>query len=221
MNLVVTNRFNLVGKKVFLDYKSNFSYHEVVKISISFNTYRSFWRIDKSKSGAKKIVDSFLLNEHLALINSLKLVSTEIELEKLSHRYCEEIRRLLQVYIKPEANLNSYNKTRKLIDLFIEHLVALSSDLKDHRSNLVPLLFVPIDSQILKCKDLIDKSTRTQLGIKNTSSFASIESRVKYTEIQKILKKRSVNLGIKYRIYLDLIWNNRYQSDADNLLDLT
>lgn len=221
INLIVSKRFNLVGKKIFLDYKSNFKYHEVVKISISSSTYRSFWRIDKSKPGAKKNVDSFLLNENSALINSLKLVSTETELEKLSHRYCEEIRRLLQVYIKPDANLNSYNKTRKLIDLFLEHLVSLSSDLKDHRCDLVPLLFVPLDSQILTYKELIDKTTRTQFRITNTSSFACIETRENYKALQEVLKKTAVDLGINHRIYLDLIWNNRYQSDADNLIDLT
>jgi hypothetical protein len=57
--MIDANRFNKVGDKVFLNSISPMSNNNIVEKSITSNTYRSFWCIDKSKPGAKKSLTLF------------------------------------------------------------------------------------------------------------------------------------------------------------------
>ena len=220
MNQQKALQFNEVGVRVFLNFKGTSTYENVVKYSITSNTYRSFWRIDNSKPGAKKIVDDYLTLNKSNIVCKLKSMSNEKELDDFSHLHCEAIRKLLGQMIRLDAKLDSYNKTRKLVDLFVEHLVALCSELENYKSILVPILFIPLDSQILRDIDLFNLTERKAFGIKNSSSFACVDQKEKYNKLQSFLKSKAIDLKISHRIYLDLAWNNRYLSTGENLLIL-
>jgi hypothetical protein len=220
MNSFDVKQLNLIGKKVFLDYNPSTKTYDISNISISFNTYRGFWRLTSSSPGASLLVRNYFNSQTTIIRDTLKRINTEIELDQFAHLNAEKLRDLLKPFMSTKIDIESYNKTRKLVDLFFEHFVALDEGLRFHRKILVPLLFVPLDSQILNCVDLFSSDDRKKLGIPSNMSFSRIKTKNLYNTIQTFLKEQAQLLNVENTIYFDLIWNNSHLSNASNLYDL-
>ncbi len=126
---------------------------------------------------------------------------------------------LLRKNIKHEQ-LKSFNKTRKVLDLYFEHLVALDSRFtKTEREKLSGLLFLPLDSWIIKNDFVFSSSERKELKLNMNYTFSCIRTLEHYYEIQNYLKE---NLkGLEHRIYFDLFWKSQYKNtNAKNLIEL-
>ncbi len=116
--------------------------------AVAQNTFRGFHRIDKSCSGAKEEFLAYFTSKEYSLINKLLKIDSREDLNDLENMICVEIHDLLS-NCNPNQ-LSSYNKIRKPVDLYIEHLVAMSKELDGARDKLIPFLFLPLDSQILR-----------------------------------------------------------------------
>ena len=140
----------------------------------------------------------------------------------MANRICEEVRAGLS-NIKPDQ-LASYNKVRKPIDLYIEHLVAMSFELEDDRQVLVPLLFLPLDGQILESSELFTDQELAQHGLRRSSTYSEVMTEESYLALQGIITRRASEVACElgrsfWAIYFDLIWNGRHSCWGGNLFE--
>lgn len=225
MENAITQKVNLVWKNVFSFPKLTYSYDELifVKQVLWWNTYRGFHKIDKNKPWAKAAFEKVMRLEKINIIQSLKDIKSEKDMDTLS--------KYLHVLIKKEleentkwSQLHSFNKIRKPIDIILEHIVALSIELDEVRSHVVKFLFLPLDSQMFNSDFVFSNDEIKYLWIKRDFSFKDIQTEDHYFTIQNFLREKAQKIHIDARIYFDLIWWDRYKKDLKNLFadsDLT
>jgi hypothetical protein len=129
------------------------------------------------------------------------------------------------INIKEEA-IASYNKVRKPVDLYIEHLVATSSDLDiTLRSKLAPLLFLPLDSQIFSNPAIFPLRELQNVNLSRNSTYQSVATEKTYTVLQSYLLEKSARISQGYgvafhRIYFDMFWGDRFRNQGSNLFEV-
>jgi hypothetical protein len=190
--------------------------------AVAPNTFRGFRRIIKFCPGAQKEFINYFLEQRSALVDDLTAVASRDDLQRLSNRICNSVRSRLS-NIKPEL-LTSYNKMRKPVDLYIEHLVAMAVELDKVRTALVPFLFLPLDSQILAQPGLFNDQELRFHGLNRKSTYQDIESERIYADLQEKLSHKADAVGAAchrpfHVIYFDLIWNDRYRNWGGNLFE--
>jgi hypothetical protein len=207
----IIDSVNKVGDKVFLNPSQLFDIDMLINCSLGLNTYRGFHKIDKSKEGSKKAFTKVLADNSTFIFDSLNSIKTISDLDDFERTICDRLYIELNKNIK-ENQLESFNKIRKPVDILIEHFVSMSKELERSRTQLIPFLFLPLDSQMFKSELIFSDAEIKSLRIKRNYTFSSIKSESQYFEIQDFLLEKSARLGVKNRIYLDLIWNDRYKS---------
>ena len=224
------------GSSVFLNPGREFPWTEIVNglvleesgssrkfYAVAPNTFRSFHRIDKSKPGAFPAFKQFFTDEKDAIISRLSGISNRHELHDLENEIAESIRVRLW-NIKPDR-ISSYNKMRKPIDLYIEHLVAMASELSSVRSRLIPLLLLPLDSQMISSDLVFSQEELHQAALSRSSTYSHVENRQSYMVLQQTVEKKAIEVSRRisrhfYPIYFDLLWNKRYCRKGSFLFEL-
>lgn len=212
----IIRKINETGDKVFFKPIPTFTYDQLVfeRKVLESNTYRWFHRRDKLQKGAKEAFDSVLKKEKQHIINSLINAKSEIDIDNLEIYLCkwlkEELKKNTKLY-----QLESFNKLRKPIDIVIEHLVAMGEEFNSVRQNLINYLFLPLDSRMFQSEIVFSDNEVKALKIKRCFSFKDIEEWNNYYKIQAFLKNKAKEIGIKNRIYFDLVWWNRYENDTN------
>lgn len=191
--------------------------------AVANNTWRGFHRTANSTYGSKKIFTAYFTKNKLKILSALNTISSMDELDSLEENICNDIRNELFGNIK-EDQLKSYNKIRKPVDLYIEHIVSMCSELTSNRTNIVKFLFLPLDSQIFSSSYIFSRSQLYSNGIKDNATFKDVQSQITYNSLQNILLKKSVDIsnciGKEFcRIYFDLLWNGRYRKPGRNLFE--
>lgn len=209
---------NIVGQRIFHNPNSLLSYETLTKRSLGPNTYRGFHKIDKSNSGAKDAFEKILKANSNFIIDTLIVSKTEKELDTLENDICDLLKIELKKNIKNEQ-LIPYNKIRKPLDIFIEHLVAMKTDFSQVRENLTKHLFLPLDSQMFQSDFIFSDKERLELKIKKRFTFKDILEKSHYYEIQDFLKQKANLIGLENKIYFDLEWNDRWKSNGNNLFE--
>ena len=115
-------KINEVGQHVFYNPSPLLTYDKLVKKALNHNTYRGFHKIDKTKSGAKVAFEKVLTENSKLVINSLLAAKNESDIDKLENEICKMLKDELKENIKNDQ-LKSFNKLRKPVDIFIEHVV--------------------------------------------------------------------------------------------------
>lgn len=207
---------NRVGDRVFLDPNPLLSYDELAERSLGSNTYRGFHRIDKDQDGAGAIFRQVLVRKRNLIQVRTNTATSESDLNILLKNVCRTLKKKLSQNIRADQ-LNSFNKIRKPMDIVIQHMVAMGEDFADARRNATEFLFLPLDSQVFQSDFIFTDQETSALGIKRTYTFKDIESEAHYFEIQDFLREKAKRIGIRHRIYFDLVWNNRYASSGTNL----
>ncbi len=183
--------------------------------AVGQNTFRGFHKVNKLLSGAKEAFTRYFLEQEPALTHSLSSVASRDDLDLLSNRICDEVSAGLGNCLPSQRR--SFNKIRKPVDLYLEHLVAMAVELAERRSRLVPLLNLPLDSQILAHPDLFSVHELTAHGLTRRSTYKDIHNQETYASLQRLLltKANSVaeSLGRSFHvIYFDLLWNDPFGS---------
>ena len=190
--------------------------HSILLSIVSANTFRGFHKIDKKRKGAKDVVSDYFLKNQVNIKSELVKVNNRDALDKLSHKIALDIRGKL-TNIKP-CCLIAYNKTRKLIDLYFEHIVLLSEELTNaQRKRLLPLLFVPLDEQIL----VKMKPHLSSVVLPSKPTMSSVVCKEAYDKIQCDISSFCKSNKISAPIALDLLWRNRYKKNGSDFLELT
>ena len=209
-------RMNEVGDTVFLTPSPLLSYEELVLKSLGSNTYRGFHRKNNNCLGASHTFRGVLTKKKDYLIRELNNLTSEIELNKLASELCSELIIELGKNIKP-SQLQSFNKVRKPVDIVFEHFVAMGDDFAPARKTATQWLFLPLDSQIFQSEFIFTAQEAKALGIKRRFTYKDIETAQHYADIQNFLKEKAANIGLNHRIYFDLVWNKRFESNGTNL----
>lgn len=231
-----SDSYLLKANHVFLEPSPTYHWDEIVKganvnslsgsrrrmSAVAQNTFRGFHRINKNCTGAKEGFTTYFLSNKKSLVSDLEKVKTRKDLNDLSNRICSEVR----IYLSNcnQTQLKSYNKVRKPVDLYIEHLVAMANELNIHRERLIPLLFLPIDSQIIAHDGLFTSSELTKSGLNRRSTYQEVIKEDRYDALQELLHQKASVVAQKrerpfYVIYFDLIWNNRHKNWGRNLFE--
>jgi putative zinc finger/helix-turn-helix YgiT family protein len=198
--------------------------------AVDGNTVRGLHKISKDKwlPGPKELFQRYFTEQQDRLIRELIAVSNrdgKQGLYQLSNQICNEIRDELRGNIKPDR-LTSYNRTRKPVDLYLEHLVAMAVELKEHRERLVPLLYLPLDSWMFNRPHLFTEQELDEHDLNRASKFGHVKDEKTYQALQQIVDRRagevSRRVGWSFQpIYFDLLWGNppRYQNKGRNLFE--
>ena len=191
--------------------------------AVGNNTWRGFHRTSNSIYGSKEIFTSYFSRCKQKILSALNSITSMEELHTLEESICNDIRNELFGNIK-ENQLKSYNKIRKPVDLYIEHIISMCSEISSSRINYVKLLFLPLDSQIFSSPYIFSRSQLYSNGIKDNATFKDVKSRITYNSLQRILLNKAVNIsnciGREFhRIYFDLLWNDRYRKPGRNLFE--
>ena len=216
---------------VFLDPRPVYGWDDIVTgtnapfPAVAGNTFRGFHRIDKGRPGAAPVFTSYFVENRSGLLESLRSVRDEADLDEVADRAVADLLARLEGVIKP-AQLESYNKVRKPVDLYVEHLVAMAREIgPETRERLVPLLFLPLDSQVFASEVCFRDSELRRHGVSRRSTSGSLSDAGAYAALQSILSERAgavaSHLGAPFhRIYFDLLWNDRWTRSGQNLFAL-
>lgn len=184
--------------------------------AVAPNTWRAFHTIDKTKTGASEIYKNYFIKNKDVIINELKNMKSSSELDELEEMILGEIRIEL-TNILPKM-LRSYNRLRKPIDLYIEHIVSMAVELENYRERLIPLLFLPIDSEILSSEHIFEVCELNRCGLNRKSSYGNINDKQTYDYLQELLIEKASMINRDFnRIFFDLFWNDRYLKNGGNL----
>lgn len=233
-----TSRFADRAEQLFLRPRCQYGWDDIVRgvyvcrqsgatvkmAAVAGNTFRGFHKINKDKHnmGAKKAFGDYLTANRQRLTTELLGVTDRDGLHRVSNLICTEVRTRLG-NIKPDQ-LASYNKVRKPVDLYIEHLVAMAFELAEARQVLVPLLFLPLDCQILESPELFTGPELAQHRLRRSSTYSEVTSEQSYMALQAIITRQAGEVAGKlgrpfWPIYFDLIWNGRHSSWGGNLFE--
>lgn len=190
--------------------------------AVAQNTFRGFYRINQKCPGAKTEFIKYFLDQRAALIDELSSVMTRSQLDRLSNTLCQAVKANLTNCVP--SQLHAYNKLRKPIDLYLEHLVAMAVELESARSRLVPLLFLPIDSQILSHPGIFSDRELSSYGLSRSSTYRDVAKETSYAGLQALLSRKAASVANArnrpfHVIYFDLIWNGRHNNWGGNLFE--
>jgi hypothetical protein len=191
--------------------------------AVGNNTWRGFHRCVDSICGSKEIFNSYFKANKIKILSTLNSIKTVNEMDMFEDTVCLDIKDALRGNIIA-SQLTSYNKIRKPVDLFIEHIAAMCSELSERRVFLTGLLFLPLDSQIFASPHIFSRSQLNSFGIRSNATFKDVQSRKVYGELQSTLSRKAADIsdsiGMEFhRIYFDLLWNDRFKSTGNNLFE--
>ncbi len=198
------------------------SWSEIVPRAVAQNSFRGFHRINTAFPGAKEPFVRYFLEQRVPLMDALTRARTRDEMHDLSNRICRRIREKLTNCLP--SQLRPYNKIRKLVDLYIEHLVAMAGEFEKQRRTLVPLLFLPLDKWIMAHPGLFSDRELSLHGLRRRSTYSAITSEQSYGALQKLVLEKAGAVAAEhdrpfYPIYFDLLWQNRYRRKGGNLFE--
>lgn len=231
-----TKIFLAKAEKIFLKPSQLYSYDEIINgctVKDKFGDVHIMSAIDKSiwrglhirrdvqdTDGPKLIYTEFFNNNKKHIIETLKSINNNFELNYFSNQIYEELNNILKRNIKEEKLV--YNRVRLPIDLVIEHIVAMAEELNSNRNKLVPLLFVPLDRESLRFA--FDEPELKKSNFDDIHSIGDIESSGEYDRLQNIVQQRAEKIGKQlggkyYRIYMELLWHKRDKNWGGNLFE--
>ncbi len=218
MNNEKINKLNNLGNQVYFNAENKLDFESVIKSCLGSDTYRGFHRIDKSKAGAGEVFKNILKDNKEKIIETLTSIKEEKELDDLINCIGDEIKLGLKANVDSKQ-LKSFNKIRKPLDIFFEHLISMGKDIEKTTSNIIQFLFLPLDSQMFQSCFVFEDEEIKKLKLSRNFTFKDIESKEQYEEIQIHLKDKALCIGLRERIFFDLIWNDRYLREGKNLIE--
>jgi hypothetical protein len=204
--------------QIFLRPTPEYDWSYIVPRAVGQNTIRGFHRVNTNCPGAKPVFVSYFIENKAALIADMTAIKSRAELHLLSNNICRKLKSRLD-NIKPKQ-LVPYNKLRKPVDLYIEHLVAMAHDLRHARQRLTPLLFLPLDCLIFAHHALFTDEELSAHNLSRQSTYKDVQSETIYSKLQKLVLDRADELKRSfYPIYFDLLWNDRSKRQGGNLFE--
>lgn len=200
------------------------------KKAVNLNTTQAFGKkltygnFGENKKKAMAVCDEFFLSQKDRIINELHShIRTKEAMDAFEHELVKSLQVALLAYTTPSLIEESYNRIRKVVDLYLEHIVSMASEIESEtRRLLTPLLFLPIDSWIIRNELIFDSESISRWGLTRKSSYGSVSKKTIFDDMQRYLmekaKEISIVLGVEFHvIYFDIFWSNRLNMPGGNL----
>jgi len=189
---------------------------------VGTNTFRGFYKVDKDKSGAGEAFKGYFISNKDNILYKLMKVESTQDLSNLENDIRNDIKGRLK-NIRQEM-LTPYNKIRKPLDLYFEHLVSMAKEIDTKRIHLINYLSLPLDSQMFMQPDVFSDRDLQIYRVSRDSTYKDVFTEEAYDGLQKIVRKKAGLLTKEicktfYPIYFDLLWNNRYKNWGLNLFE--
>lgn len=229
-------KFAEKANQIFLNPEVQYFWHDIVNgvyvrrenglpkkmYAVGTNTFRGFYKVDQDRPGAAKIFKDYFNTNKDEIISALKKVSSFEELSILEDKICREIKEQL-TNIKSEM-LISYNKIRKPVDLYFEHLISMSKETEDIREKYIEYLYLPLDSQMFQQPLIFSEDELKSNRLSRNSTYKDVIKKESYKNLQNIIRTKSLSIGNRigikfYPVYFDLLWNKRYKRWGTNLFE--
>jgi len=223
--------FQALAERLFMKPNPKYAYIDIVRgvkvcgksaplKAVGRNTFRGFYRKPGYNRGASSVFDPYFEENKGAILTSLAKIESRDQMNDFSEKIRKEIRgRLINV---EERQLESFNKVRKPVDLYIEHIVAMAEEISESdRSRLIPFLFLPLDSWILGSEHVFTESELRAFGLSRRSTYKDVAARPTYDALHRLTieKARAVSTSF-HPIYFDLLWSERFKREgAGNLFE--
>lgn len=227
------------AETIFLNPTVTYQYEDIIrgvqvnstrKKAVDINTTQAFGKkLDhgnfwENKVKAMEVCDEYFLAQKAHILKALcSTIKSREALDAFEHELYKGLQTALLPYSTSNLINESYNRTRKIVELYLEHIVSMATEISDdHRKDIVPLLFLPIDSWIMAKEFIFDDYNLARWGLKRNSSFGSIRSKALFDDMQRYLMKKaqeiSTIIGVDFHvIYFDVFWNNRLDIPGCNL----
>jgi len=190
----------------------------------AFGKKLSYGNFYDNKKKAMEVCDEVLLSKKDRIINELhSRIRTKEAMDAFEHELFMSLKEALLDYSTPTLIEESYNRIRKIVQLYLEHIVSMASEIdSETRKLLTPLLFLPIDSWIIKKELIFDSESIYRWGLTRGSSFGEIRKKTLFDDMQRYLVKKANEISMEFgaefhAIYFDIFWNNRINMPGDNL----
>ncbi len=195
--------------------------------AVAANTWRRLHRKDRNDPkclGPSKIFIPYFLDNKIKLLDKITTVKGQEDYHSALNDIRLDLLPELRHHIK-QGVLLSYNSVRKPIDLYMEHLVAMAKDLSSYRDKLVPLLYLPLDKDIMGRPECFSEEELWRNGIRRGDGYTYVRTEASYLDLQSSLAHRCARLSkmagnIVYPIYLDLLWNQRLTKPGSSLFEI-
>ena len=224
---------------VFLNPSVTYKYEDIIqgvqvnnvqKKAVNTNTTMAFGRkliygnFGENKNKAMKVCDEFFVSQKARIIDELIThIRTKEQMDKFGHELYTGLKEALLPYSTLDLLEESYNRIRKVVNLYLEHIVAMAEEIdSDTRRILVPLLSMPIDSWIMKEETIFESNSLNYWGLTRKSKYGEIKRKEIYDDMQSNLEKKadiiSKSFEIQfYVIYFDMFWKERWKGLEGNL----
>jgi hypothetical protein len=197
------------GDRIMLNPKSTLEFDVFYNEIVGGNTLRAFHRKEKNSVGPTEIVREFIIHSKVQIIKGLEKAKSTDDIDLLSDEFFRELKARLEVNVQDRV-LKNYNAVRKLVDLILEHVALIATELNENRKQIIPYLRVPLDSFILNSDCLFKYQEREDFSLKaNGGGFLSVRDKDQYHRIQNHLIKVSQSCKISNPIYFDVLWRDR------------
>ena len=222
---------------IFENVNKLYSYDEIINgvkegfkqnmYAVDPSTFRGFHRESHAKSEGIKVVEIYrrlFLKEKDNILSKLKTITSVDEMNDYEDCLGDKLKTELSkpIRVLKENKYGSYNRFRKVIDLTIEHIVSMSSELDKERQSLLDKLFLPLDSQIFGSKYVFSDDDIAHFNLSRDTSYGAITSKEQYTVLQEYLRNKACRISEEVApfklIYFDLFWGERLNAEnTDNL----
>ena len=206
------------GNRIMLNPAKPLEFEKFYMKIVGGNTLRAFHRKDNNATGPTEIVRDFIFSSKVQIIEGLKKAKNSADIDQLSDELFQELKEKLEVNVQDHV-LKNYNAVRKLVDLILEHVALIATELNENRKQIIPYLRVPLDSFILNSDCLFKYQEREDFSLKaNGGGFLSVRDKDQYHRIQNHLIKVAQSCKISNPIYFDVLWRDRinYQFNLIN-----
>lgn len=228
-----------VGEKIFLSDRVRFySYTELVNgvkrsgaradmvmTAVAVSSFQSYMPAQRQQM--LEFLRDYFLAKRSFVLQELPLCKTVEQLDVLSEQLRSDMwSEYSKVPFAQSHKVDSFNRTRNLIDLYIEHLVSMAEELAPLRPQLVPLLFLPLTSQIFD-SGIFSSDELKKANVTEKSTFGELVLQSDYQFLQQNALEKAQEFGSSFhRIYFDLMWqgkgkNRRYQEPGFNLFEIS
>lgn len=230
--MTINDKFLTTCELVYIKHERCYPWMNIVKgqcvrntifSAVAQNTFRGFHRCNQSLPGAKNVFVNYFCENENRIVREMNDLKTKHEYETLLESVREDVCKHLKNNIKSKQ-LCSYNKTRKPIDLYFQHLVSMSNETKNLRNKITPFMNLPLDSQIFSTEAIFSVNELKLLGLNRRSSYGDVSSKEVYQKLQQLVLDKCGDISKRerqfYPIYFDLLWGGRINRQGENLFEM-
>ncbi|EET87814.1 hypothetical protein CcarbDRAFT_1703 [Clostridium carboxidivorans P7] len=215
--------------KIYINPEETYKYDDIIKgikienktmMAVDKSTFQAFGRFTPNMFKVQECYIAYFIKNKESIIKSLNSISSDDDIEKIESKIFSDIHASLENETDKER-LNSYNRIRKPINLYLQHISFMAREI-NNRENLSKYLLLPLDRIIFGIEFVFTEEKRKLFGISKSKGFGQIKEKGLYEKIQKYIKTKAIKIeneiGKPFKaIYFDLFWNDRYMNNPKNL----